>query len=175
MRLSKDEWGIQLAKVTAQRATCLRRAVGCVLVNVRGHVLSTGYNGVASGLPHCNEMAVYRHHVSDDKLEGWYEDYSFPHACPGAQSPSGTNLDCCQAIHAEQNALLQCKDVHDIHTCYTTASPCVTCVKLLMNTSCQRIVFAEEYPQPAAKELWMKRNRVPILVETNDWVKINCK
>lgn len=154
-RLSKDQWGIQLAQVTAQRATCLRRAVGCVLVNERGHVLATGYNGVASGLPHCNEEV-------GGKLVGafggsWYNVPNHPHACSGAKSPSGTNLDCCQAIHAEQNALMQCRDVHSIHTCYTTTSPCVTCVKLLMNTSCQRIVFLDEYIQPEAKKLWAKK------------------
>lgn len=39
MRPSKDEWALQLALVTAQRATCLRRHVGAVLLNKRGHVL----------------------------------------------------------------------------------------------------------------------------------------
>lgn len=143
MRPGRDQWGIELALLTAQRATCLRRSVGCVLINARGHVLATGYNGVASGLPHCNEaitgLGVY------------------PNACSGSSSPSGTNLDGCQAVHAEQNALLQCRDVYEIHTCYVTTSPCVTCVKLLMNTSCQRIVFAEEYPQPEAKRLWKSK------------------
>lgn len=156
-RLSKDQWGIQLAQVTAQRATCLRRAVGCVLVNERGHVLATGYNGVASGLPHCNEQdgesIQYSYAWDEHRMLPRY-----PHACSGAYSPSGTNLDCCQAIHAEQNALMQCKDIHEIHTCYTTTSPCVTCVKLLMNTSCQRIVFAEAYPQPEAERLWFSKH-----------------
>jgi dCMP deaminase len=83
----------------------------------------------------------------------------YAHACSGAASPSGTNLDACEAIHAEQNALLQCHDVFDIHTCYVTASPCVTCTKLLLNTGCQRIVFVEEYPQPEAGRLWKKSHR----------------
>ena len=56
MRLSRDEWALKLALLTAQRTTCCRRAVGCVLLNARGHVLSTGYNGVAAGLPHCNHV-----------------------------------------------------------------------------------------------------------------------
>lgn len=169
-RLSKDQWGIELAKVTAQRATCLRRAVGCVLVNARGEVLATGYNGVASGLPHCNEV--------QGDIPGPYGDVDYhPHACSGAKSPSGTNLDCCQAIHAEQNALMQCKDVHDIHTCYTTTSPCVTCVKLLMNTSCERIVFAEEYPQPEAKKLWFTKHRGldSVSRELHHWSQIKRK
>ena len=92
---------------------------------------------------------------------------TFPHACAGAWSPSGTNLDACQAIHAEQNALLQCRDIYQIHTAYVTASPCVTCCKLLLNTSCERIVFVEEYPHSAARELWEGAGRLweQLLVE----------
>lgn len=141
MRPSRDEWAMQVAIETAKRATCCRRQVGAVLLNARGHLLATGYNGVAAGLPHCNEH--------DPFFETGY-----PHACSGATSPSGTNLDGCQAIHAEQNALLQCRDVYTIETCYVTASPCVTCTKLLLNTSCQRIVFLEPYPHSEAQKLW---------------------
>jgi dCMP deaminase len=148
MRISRDEWGLELAKVTARRGTCCRRQVGCVLVDKDGHVLSTGYNGVAAGLPHCNSEQPMLH--LDRSIE-----ITYPNACAGAKSPSGTNLDSCQAIHAEQNALLQCKDVREVHTCYVTCSPCVTCVKLLMNTGCRRIVFGEVYPHSDAKNLWL--------------------
>lgn len=146
MRPSRDEWAMSLALVTSQRSTCFRRQVGCVLLNSRGHVLATGYNGVASGLPHCN-------------MHDPFHELGFPNACAGATAPSGTNLDACQAIHAEQNALLQCKDVYDIHTCYVTTSPCMTCTKLLLNTGCQRIVFVEEYPHQEARALWESADR----------------
>jgi dCMP deaminase len=149
-RPSRDQLYMDMAKLVAQRTTCLRRAVGCVLVNKRGHVLATGYNGVAAGQPHCNQHDPF-------------EPTGYPHACAGHDAPSGTNLDACQAIHAGQNALLQCRDIYEIDTCYCTASPCMTCTKLLLNTSCQRIVFAEEYPHNEAGELWTKSGRV--------WVK----
>jgi dCMP deaminase len=167
VRPSKDQWAIELAQVTAKRATCLRRQVGCVLVNARGHVLATGYNGVARGQEHCNEITgfnyIYERGIDKTKpLTGQHTGvvHLYGHACPGANSPSGTNLDGCQAIHAEQNALLQCRDVYAIHTCYVTASPCITCVKLLLNTSCEKIVFTEEYPHKAAQELWVKSDRI---------------
>lgn len=146
MRPTRDQWGLQLARLTAQRATCLRRQVGCVLVNARGHMLATGYNGVAAGRPHCNEMPG--------------------HACSGASTPSGQGLDTCQAIHAEQNALLQCRDVYAIHTAYVTTSPCITCTKLLLNTSCERIIFAEEYPHAEAKILWELAGRFWLKLDT---------
>lgn len=154
MRPSIDEWALRLALLTAQRTTCKRRSVGCVLLNARGHVLATGYNGVASGRPHCNEPTTIF-----ALQKSWAE-----HGCSGANAASGTMLDACQAIHAEQNALLQCRDVYEIDTCYVTTSPCVTCVKLLMNTSCRRIVFCEEYPQPEAAQLW-----------PHEWVKYEIK
>lgn len=164
MRPTRDEWGLQLAQVTASRSTCLRRSVGCVLVDKRGHILATGYNGVAAGQKHCNEKVVNFVSGSKDLYTRTHV-----HACPGAQSPSGTNLDGCQAIHAEQNALLQCRNVWEIHTCYVTASPCMTCVKLLLNTSCQRIVFAEEYPHTEAAGLWVDAGR--IWLKLTEWEK----
>lgn len=154
MRPSRDEWAMKLALLTAQRATCCRRQVGCVLLNARGHVLATGYNGVAAGLPHCNQRDPFH-------------PTGFPHACSGASAPSGQSLDACQAIHAEQNAMLQCRDVYAIHTAYVTASPCMTCIKLLLNTTCERIVFVEEYPHPEARKLWESAGRAweQLLVE----------
>lgn len=162
-RPTKDQWGLDLAAVTATRSTCLRRHVGCVLTDKRGHILSTGYNGVAAGQNHCNE---------EKQIGVEFEDWgngvmvlkrmvaSHPYACPSASAPSGTNLDGCKAIHAEQNALIQCRDVWAIDTCYVTASPCVTCVKMLLNTSCQRIVFSKRYPHVAAVTLWEDAGRV---------------
>ena len=137
MRITRDEWAMRLAETTALRATCLRRSVGCILLNDKGHVLATVYNGVPAGMLHCNEG----------------------HPCEGATSPSGTNLDACHAIHAEQNALLQCKDVYQVHTAYVTVSPCITCVKLLLNSGCQRIVFRKPYPHTEARDLWVMMGR----------------
>lgn len=147
-RPTRDEWAMSLAYLTAQRATCLRRQVGCVLLNERGHVLATGYNGVAAGQPHCNEEVW-----GDGAVLTW------PHACSGASAPSGKDLDKCEAIHAEQNAMLQCRDVYQIHSCYVTVSPCITCVKLLLNTGCRRIIFNAPYPHSAAQELWERSGR----------------
>jgi len=183
MRISRDQWALQLAEVTARRSTCCRRAVGCVLIDGLGHVLATGYNGVAAGLPHCNELTETPVYNDDPRVEDkgtfWLFnngvtdkmrlnfgdrqcvgfDQVFANACAGAQSPSGTNLDACQAIHAEQNALLQCRDVQAIAVCYTTCSPCMTCVKLLLNTSCGRLVFSEMYPHTEALDLWRQAGR----------------
>jgi dCMP deaminase len=130
-RPNKDAYFLAMASLVSLRATCRRRRVGCVLVDANNHVLATGYNGVARGRDHCLDRP-----------------------CPGADFKPGLGLDQCEAIHAEQNAMLQCKDTQSIETAYITVSPCVTCVKLLMNTSCKRIVFIEPYVHNQAAELW---------------------
>jgi dCMP deaminase len=170
MRPTREQWAMNLVVATAERATCIRRQVGCVLLNKRGFVLATGYNGVASGMPHCNEMLNEIVSSSFDPvtfdLEAVYKPIH-PHACTGALSPSGTNLDGCEAIHAEQNALLQCSNVHDIHECFVSCSPCITCTKLLLNTSCQNIFFLEEYPNQLGRELWERAGRR--WIKFGDW------
>lgn len=135
-RVHKDVYFLRMAMLASEQATCRRRRVGTILVNDRHHVMATGYNGPPSGFPHCTDEP-----------------------CLGASSESGLGLELCEAIHAEQNALLQCKNAYEIDTCYSTDSPCVHCVKLLLNTSCKRIVFIREYPHPAARQLWHRAGR----------------
>ncbi len=143
-RESRDIYFARIALLVATRATCARRSVGCVLTSERGHVLATGYNGVPRGFRHCTE-----------------------HPCGGHLGRSGGDLDKCLATHAEQNALLQCPDVEKIAVCYTTTSPCIHCVKLLLNTGCRRIVFIEEYPHNESKELWLSAHP-----EAGSWLKV---
>ncbi|MDJ0952538.1 MAG: cytidine deaminase [Acidimicrobiia bacterium] len=112
-----------MARLASSRGACIRRQVGCILTNHLNHVIATGYNGRARGVRNCLESP-----------------------CGGAGMASGTGLEQCEAIHAEANALLQCRDVEAIKTAYCTASPCIHCTKLLMNTGCERIVFSEYYP-----------------------------
>ena len=156
LRISRHEWALGLAVTTAKRGTCLRRQVGCVLMDQDGFVLATGYNGVAAGQPHCNEPA--KDYVDQLRVVDTAENEAkkiFPHACPASFAESGTQLDGCHAVHAEMNALLRCGDPRAVHACYTTHSPCITCVKLLMNTGCQTVFFLEPYAHDqAARELW---------------------
>jgi dCMP deaminase len=52
MRLEREEYFKEVARLTAKRSTCLRRQVGCVIV--RGaRIAGLGYNGAPSGFPHC--------------------------------------------------------------------------------------------------------------------------
>ena len=124
-RPTADEYFMAMAMLVATRSTCIRRQVGCVLIDNNNNILATGYNGVVRGQPHCNEG----------------------HPCPGAYSASGKDLDLCYAIHAEQNALIQCKDLTKVYACFCTTAPCVMCTKLFLNTTLTRMIYVKSYPQ----------------------------
>ena len=136
-RPSTDAYFLLMAQMVASRATCPRRRVGCVFVDAHGHVLCTGYNGVASGEVHCIVTP-----------------------CPGAGFQSGQGLSSCEAIHAEENALIQLRDPELLHTAYVTAAPCSLCTRKLLNTNCQRIVFIDDYPHTDSKVRWEARGRI---------------
>ena len=59
---------------------CKRHQIGCIIIK-DNMILSTGYNGPARGLPHCEE-------------------------CLRDNIKSGHNEEICRAIHAEQNAII---------------------------------------------------------------------
>ena len=129
-----------MAELVAERSTCRRRKVGCVLVDSNNHVVATGYNGVPTHFPHCLDEP-----------------------CEGATAPSGESLEKCLAVHAEQNALLQLRS-NDILTAYLTVTPCITCAKMLANSSVKRIVANREYLQSLAVDVLDKAKiRVDIL------------
>ena len=133
-RLDTDSYFLQMAQLVAKRATCRRRSVGCVLVDSDNHVVATGYNGAPTHFPHCLDLP-----------------------CVGADSPPGTNLENCLAVHAEQNALLQLRS-NDFLTAYLTVSPCITCAKMIANSKIIRVVAQETYPQALSFSILKQAN-----------------
>lgn len=134
MRPPWDIYFMRMAVLAASRSTCLRRHVGAVVVKER-MVLSTGYNDTPRGLPNCGDGGCAR--------------------C-ASEAPSGTGLDTCLCIHAEQNSVVQAA-YHGVSvagaTIYTTHQPCLTCAKLIVNAGIRRIAYAGEYPDPLAAEM----------------------
>jgi len=70
---SWQEYFLSLAELAASRSHCLHRKVGAVLVKDR-RVIATGYNGPASGLPHCEQC---RRMEPGKELEDCYETRPF--------------------------------------------------------------------------------------------------
>lgn len=133
-RPSWDDYFMKLAKLVASRSTCLRHNVGAVLVREK-RILATGYNGAPPGMAHCLEIGCIR-----DKLK----------------IPSGTRAEICRAVHAEQNAIIQCA-VYGVScqesTLYVTHQPCTICTKILIAAGVKRIVYEKPYPDEFAQSL----------------------
>jgi dCMP deaminase len=124
-----------IAAVLARRATCRKLRVGAVLVDERDRILGTGYNGVPHRMQHCTDTP-----------------------CPGVHAPKGADL--CEAVHAEQNALLQCTALDKIHALYVTHAPCMRCTKMLLNTNCKAIYFVDDtHLEESAQRLWQSAGR----------------
>jgi len=122
-RKSWDRYFLDIARLVSERSTCLRRKVGAVLVRDK-RILSTGYNGAAKGLAHCDEVGCLRE----------------KRGIPPAEC-----IEICRGIHAEQNALVQAA-AFGINvsgaTLYCTHEPCITCAKMLMNAGTAEFVVA---------------------------------
>ena len=132
-RPSWDEYFLEMARLVAKRATCLRRSVGAVLVKEK-KILATGYNGAPAGLAHCLDIGCLR-----EKLG----------------IPSGQRHELCRGLHAEQNVLVQAA-LHGVSTkdstLYITNQPCIICAKMLINAGIREIVTCGDYPDKLAAE-----------------------
>jgi dCMP deaminase len=129
-RPSKDVYFMSMAELVATRSECPRRSVGCVIVDARGRVLSTGFNGLAPGRTSCIEKP-----------------------CPGAHYKSGYGLDECQSSHSEVSALVTLDKPFLADTIYVTTAPCISCTKAILLTSIKRIVFKHPYSS-SGEHLW---------------------
>jgi len=116
MRPTQDEILMQTAEVISQRGTCSRLSVGAVLAR-DGRILSTGYNGAASGLPHCDH--------TDTGSTGCTRSV---HAEVNALAFAAKH-----GVRVEGSAL------------FTTHSPCLNCSYLIINTGVNRVVYQNLY------------------------------
>lgn len=132
-----DETLLAVAFVMAQRGTCSRAQVGCV-VALDGRVLATGYNGAPRGMPHC---------VHEDGV-------------PSSQRAADAEV-CRTSVHAEANAVSFAARNGvglDGSTVFTTLSPCVFCAQLLINAGAHRVVCAELYRNTDGVDLLLTAN-----------------
>jgi dCMP deaminase len=115
MRPTIDEYFLGLAYAAASRSTCRRLKVGAVVVDRRGRILGTGYNGSPAGYPHCEELDC---------------DLSRP---------------CQWSVHAETNALLFSENRELDKTIYVTAAPCRACALAIANAGVVRVVIGTSF------------------------------
>ena len=110
-----DQRYLEMARIWAKNSYCTRRQVGALVVK-NNMIISDGYNGTPSGFENVCE---------DDN---------------GVTKP--------YVLHAEANAitkLARSNNNSDGATIYITASPCIECSKLIIQSGIRRVVYGEKY------------------------------
>ena len=106
---------LRMARIWAENSYCRRLQVGALVVKDK-MIISDGYNGTPSG---------------------------FENVC---EDETGTTFP--YVLHAEANAitkLARSSNNSDGATLYVTASPCIECAKLIIQSGIRRVVYAEKY------------------------------
>ncbi len=110
-----DKRYLRMAYIWSENSYCNRRKVGALIVKEK-MIISDGYNGTPSG---------------------------FPNVC---ESTEGVTLP--YVLHAEANAITKVARSNNSSngsTLYVTASPCMECSKLIIQSGIRRVVFSELY------------------------------
>jgi len=134
---SRPSWEIYFMDITdlvAKRSTCLRRAVGAIIVKDK-QILSTGYNGAPKNVRHCEEVGCLREKLNVE---------------------SGQRHELCRGIQAGQNGIIQAAfhgvSVRDA-SLFCTNQPCSICAKMIINAGIQKIYYRSGYADPLALEM----------------------
>jgi len=118
-RISRVEMLMRTAAVISMRGTCERASVGAVIAR-EGRIISTGYVGAPSGLPHCTTIGC--------KI--------------------GPHGGCTRTVHAEANAIaFAARAGASTEECelYCTHAPCSECAKLIINAGIATVFFEQYY------------------------------
>lgn len=135
-----DKWDsrfMKMADFIGSWSSCYQenRQVGAVIVKDK-RIITTGYNGAPSGVKSCKEKGE----CLRKKLN----------------IASGTRLESCYAVHAEQNAIAQAAKLGesvDGATIYVTHQPCTICTKMIINSGIKKVIYRNGYPDDFSKVL----------------------
>lgn len=115
-RISKENYYLDIAETVLERATCLRRKYGAIIVK-NDEIISTGYNGAPRGRTNCSDLGYcYR---------------------AALHIPRGERYELCRSVHAEANAIISAsrRDMVD-GTMYLAGRDAQTGALLSDTTSC---------------------------------------
>ena len=110
-----DERYLRMARIWAENSYCTRLKEGALIVKGQ-MIISDGFNGTPSG------------------VENICEDEN--------------NVTKPYVLHAEANAITKIAQSHNSSqgaTLYVTASPCIECSKLIIQSGIKRVVYGETY------------------------------
>jgi len=130
MRRGKTNYYLDIAEVVAERATCLRRRYGAIIVK-DDEVVATGYNGAPRGRKNCTD--INRCLRQENNIA------------------SGEKYELCRSVHAETNACLSAGRKHCIGATlylaglqddgYAKAECCIMCKRIIINAGINKVYY----------------------------------
>jgi len=132
-RISKENYYLDIAETVLERATCLRRVYGAIIVK-NDEIISTGYNGAPRGRANCTDMGYCTREAM--------------------QIPRGQRYELCRSVHAEANAIISASrrdmvggDIYLVGRDAQTgellkdATSCMMCRRMVINAGLERVVI----------------------------------
>ena len=132
-RISKENYYLDIAQTVLERATCLRRVYGAIIVK-NDEIISTGYSGAPRGRANCSDLG----YCSREAMN----------------IPRGQRYELCRSVHAEANAIISASRRDMVGgTIYlvgrnaatgellSDATSCSMCRRLVINSGLERVVI----------------------------------
>ena len=132
-RVSKENYYLDIAEAVIERATCLRRVYGAIIVK-NDEIISTGYNGAPRGRKNCVDIGYCTREAM--------------------KVPRGQRYELCRSVHAEANAIISAarRDMvggtlylagKDASTgeILSDATSCSMCRRLIINAGLEKVVI----------------------------------
>ena len=141
-QIELDKRYLRMACIWAENSYCNRRKVGALIVKDQ-MIISDGFNGTPSGFENICE---------DDN---------------GVTKP--------YVLHAEANAITKIarsSNSSNGATMYVTASPCIECAKLIIQSGIKRVVYSEKYRLEDGIDLLKRAHVEVVYIHLNEENKI---
>ena len=135
-RVSKANYYLDIAQTVSERATCMRRHFGAIIVK-DDVIVSTGYNGAPRGRKNCTDINFC---IREEM-----------------KIPRGERYELCRSVHAEANAIIAaprdrmlgstlymvCVNPAD-GSLYAGTNSCMMCKRLIINAGISEIVVRDD-------------------------------
>ena len=149
-RISKENYYLDIAETVLERATCLRRVYGAIIVK-NDEIISTGYNGAPRGRKNCVDMGFCTREAM--------------------QVPRGQRYELCRSVHAEANAIISASRRDMVgSTLYLVGKDAQTGVLLGDATSCA--MCRRQVINAGISKVVIRKTKAEFdVVDVQDWVQ----
>ena len=151
-RISKENYYLDIAQTVLERATCLRRVYGAIIVK-NDEIISTGYNGAPRGRANCVDMG----YCSREAM----------------RVPRGERYELCRSVHAEANAIISAARSEMLGATLYLVGRNAQTGELLSDTTCCSMCRRQVINAGIKKVVVRNTPTDYTVVHVEDWVRLD--